>query len=132
MQKLRLKGFLADDFEPIVQRFIETNLISDHRFTESFIHWRRNRGYGPLRISMDLQARGIPPDMIADLLQITDNAWFVGAQKMWQKHFKGKRPVDYLQRAKQMRFLQYRGFTREQIEYVFKHSLSGSELYDHN
>ena len=56
--------------------------------------------------------------MIAKHLQITDNAWFAEAQKAWQKQFKGNNSCDLKLRAKQIRFLQYRGFTREQIESV--------------
>jgi regulatory protein len=61
--------------------------------------------------------------MIAKQLQITDNAWFTEARNVWQKHFKGKLPTDFESRAKQMRFLHYRGFTREQIESVFRQNV---------
>ena len=56
--------------------------------------------------------------MIAEQLEITDNAWFECARKSWQKRFKGQLAKDFKARAKQMRFLQYRGFTPEQIESV--------------
>jgi regulatory protein len=65
--------------------------------------------------------------MIAEVTQITDNAWFAAAYKVWRKHFKGILPTDFLLRAKQMRFLQYRGFTREQIEFTFKSPLPCAE-----
>lgn len=119
LQKLRAKGFAEKDVRPVMTDFVQTDFISDWRFTENYIHWRRNKGYGPLRITMELQARGIFPEMIEDQLKITDNAWFIEAQRVWQKRFKGKQPNDYKIRAKQMRFLQYRGFTREQIDSVF-------------
>lgn len=97
---------------------MQDGLINEQRFTENYIFWRQQKGYGPLRISAELQARGISSEMIAKQLQITDNAWFAQAQKAWQKQFKGKTPSDLKLRAKQIRFLQYRGFTREQIENV--------------
>lgn len=99
---------------------LQSGLINEKRFVENYIYWRQKKGFGPVRISMELQARGILPDMIAEHLQIADNAWFSEARKVWQKHFKGDRPRDFKLLAKQMRFLQYRGFTHEQIESVLE------------
>lgn len=88
------------------------------RFTENFIYWRRNKGYGPIHISNELKARGIPSEMIAEHLDITDNAWLIEVRKLWQKRFKNKAAKDFKSLAKQMRYLQYRGYTREQIDSV--------------
>lgn len=95
-------------------------LVSNTRFTESYIHARRQRGFGPLRIQAELAVRGIPQDMIEHPLNINDNAWFAHAYKVWQKHFKGNLPTDYHARARQMRYLSQRGFTTAQIESIFR------------
>lgn len=92
--------------------------LNDQRLIENFIRSRQTRGYGPERIRLELQKRGLEVETIAEQLQITDNAWLVEARKVWQKHFKGQKPKDFKTKAKQMRFLQYRGFTQEQIESV--------------
>src|SRR4029077_14436536 len=97
-----------------------SGLLNDARFTENYIRWRRGKGFGPVRISLELQARGISDEVIAEQLKITDNAWFADARKLWQKHFKNQRNSDFATRAKQIRFLQYRGFTQEQINSIFK------------
>jgi regulatory protein len=117
--KLKTKGYSPKDSESVVTELVQTGLIDEHRFIENYIYWRRGKGYGPLRISMELQARGLTSDVIAERLQITDNAWFTEARKVWHKHFKGRLPDNFKDRAKQMRFLQYRGYTREHIESVF-------------
>ncbi|VVC76253.1 Regulatory protein RecX [Aquicella siphonis] len=118
-QKLKSKGYPAEDSARILEELVQTGLINEQRFTENYIYWRRGKGYGPLRISMELQARGIPAEMIAEHLHITDNAWLDHINKVWQKHFKNRLPADYKTRARQIRFLNHRGFTREQIESVF-------------
>lgn len=82
---------------------------------EDFIHFRRARGYGPLRIRAELLERGIAQNLIEHHLKITDNAWLEGVRKAWQKRFKNRLPHDFKSRAQQMRFLHYRGFTPEQI-----------------
>jgi regulatory protein len=117
-QKLKAKGYTPAEYTPIITELLASKLINESRFTENYIHWRRTKGYGPLRISLELQKRGIPQEMIAQHLQITDNAWLAEAHKVWQKRFKGHAGNDFNARAKQMRFLQYRGFTQEHIENV--------------
>lgn len=118
-QKLKMKGYDLSEIEEVITDFVQAGYINDGRFAENYISWRRKKGFGPLHITLELEARGISKAVIADLLEITDNAWFAEAHKVWLKHFKGHFPEDFKTRAKQMRFLQYRGFTQEQIEGVF-------------
>jgi regulatory protein len=117
--KLRARQFDPSDIQAVVEALTQQGLLSNSRFIESFIHHRRAKGYGPLRIQAELIERGITEELIEQQLKITDNAWFNEAERVWQKRFKNKKPIDFKTRAQQMRFLQYRGFTREQIESVF-------------
>lgn len=119
-RKLRLKNFEPDEIETTVQTLEQEGLLSNTRFIEQFIHQRRIKGVGPLRIQAELIERGIPESLIEQELNITDNAWLAEARRVWQKRFKHTMPTDFKSRAAMMRFLQYRGFTREQIESVFK------------
>ncbi len=118
-QKLTAKGHSRTDIDELLTSLDEAGLINEQRFTENYVYWRRNKGYGPLRISMELQVRGIPAEMIAEHLQITDNAWSDEARKAWRKRFKTKPLNNMKEKAKQARFLQQRGFTREQIKSIF-------------
>lgn len=119
-KKLRLKGFEASAIQQIITTLEQEGLLSNARFVENFIRYRRNKGYGPLYIQAQLIERGICQELIEQQLDIADNAWFAEIFRVWQKRFKNKMPDDYKSRAQQMRFLQYRGFTREQIESVFE------------
>jgi regulatory protein len=113
------KTYSLAAIQSVVADLAQNGLINEQRFTENYVRWRQGKGFGPLRIQAELQARGIPAEMIAEQLDITDNAWFLQAKRMREKHFKGSLPNEFKLRAKQMRFLQYRGFTKEQIEDVF-------------
>jgi regulatory protein len=126
-QKLKQKRNLAPhEINAVLSDLVQMGWINDSRYAENYIRSRRTKGYGPLRISLELQARGIKDEMIAEHLKITDNAWFAEARGVWQKHFKGRQSADIKERVKQMRFLQYRGYTQEQI----KHAL-GSNAVDY-
>jgi regulatory protein len=122
VRKLRTKKFPDDLILKVVQKLAQDKLLSNDRFIENYIHSRRNKGYGPIRIQAELQERGIQEELIEHHLNIADNAWFINARNVWQKRFKNQLPRDFKSRAQQMRFLQYRGFTQEQIESVIKRS----------
>src|SRR5579872_1190966 len=118
-RKLRKKGFAEDSIQQVMLKLIQENLLSNNRFIENYIHFRRAKGFGPLRIQAELIERGIHEELIDHHLKITDNAWFAEVREVWRKRFKNQMPQDFKTRAAQMRFLYSRGFTSEQIESVF-------------
>lgn len=119
-QKLLNKGHDLNAIEPVLSELHAKKYLDEARFTENYVHYRRERGFGPLRIQQELQARGIPVEIIAEHLNITDNAWLIGVRNAWKKQFGGKLATDFKMKAKQLRFMQYRGFTREQIRSVLQ------------
>lgn len=118
-RKLNTKKYDASQIQTVIDALTREGLLSNDRFIETFVHHRRNKGFGPLRIEAELIERGIPKELIEQELNITDNAWFTEAKRVWQKRFKNKIPTDFKARAQQMRFLHYRGYTHEQIEDIF-------------
>lgn len=118
-RKLNAKKYDASQIQTVIDALTQEGLLSNDRFIETFVHHRRNKGFGPLRIEAELIERGIPKELIEQELNITDNAWFTEAKRVWQKRFKNKIPTDFKARAQQMRFLHYRGYTHEQIEDIF-------------
>ena len=90
------------------------NLLSDQRFTECYIRSRANKGYGPYRISMELRERRVDERIVNELLY-QDWDWYERAVEVRRKRF-GIEPItDLKTQVKQQRFLQYRGFSSEQI-----------------
>jgi regulatory protein len=124
--KLLTKGYAESDIQLTLTALTKEGLLSNTRFIESYLHHRRQKGYGPLRIQAELATRGISEDMIEHHLDIADNAWLAHARQVWQKRFKGASPRDFKARAQQMRFLQYRGFTSTQINHII-HNISDSD-----
>jgi regulatory protein len=121
LRKLSSKDFDPATLQTVLATLITEGLLSDERFTESFIHYRRGMGYGPIRIQAELRDRGIADDLIQRHLVTSAEHWLTEAQYVWKKRFKNRLPTDYKTRAQQMRFLQYRGFTLEQINGIFRH-----------
>jgi len=98
----------------------DEELLSDERFVESFISARRSRGQGPVRIMVELRERGIDEALISAVLDPRDPDWLDCLREVHQKRFAGKIPQTLSERARQQRFLGYRGFTAEQIRRFFR------------
>ena len=104
--------------EEVLQQLVSENLLSDERFTESFVVFRCNRGYGPNKIITELQQRQVSDSLIEQYVDPHAVEWQERIRQVWQKRF-GQMPEDYNEQAKQMRYLQYRGFSTEQIKSLF-------------
>jgi regulatory protein len=53
--------------------------------------------------------------MIHETLEEVEQDWFALAREVRQKKFGCDAPIDFQEKARQMRFLQYRGFGPDQI-----------------
>ena len=117
-QKLQQKQFSADVTEQIVGEFIKNDWLSDQRFAEAFIRFRQGKGFGPLHIQHQLQQRGVSQSIIDQALNNCETPWDVSIQRVRDKRFGKTNPEDFALKAKQAKFLQYRGFTHEQIHWL--------------
>lgn len=115
-RKLIAAGFGAHVAADALQQLAEEGLQSDRRFVESFVRSRINQGKGPLRIHADLGQRGVAPGLVDDVLEEAGEDWFALARNARQKKFGRSRPADFKDKARQMRFLQYRGFEPDQVQ----------------
>jgi regulatory protein len=116
--KLLKKGCAEEIAAETVKRLEQERLVSDDRFMESLIQARRNRGYGPLRIQKELQEKGVTTEAIERWLDISGREWLEDIRRVQRKKFGARLPKSYPERARQARFLQYRGFTYDQIQQV--------------
>lgn len=115
--KLTARGFETDIISTVVDRLTDEGLQSDARFTEAFVSMRSKKGQGPLRILKELQQRGIGQTLQEEYVDLRDDQWLVLIRQVRNKKFGKTPPENYQQRMKQARFLQYRGFTSEQIRH---------------
>ncbi len=105
----------ADAIDEVLARLQDEGLLSDERFTEAFVRYRSNGGHGPQRIQAELRERGVSEKIAAIYLDFDDPRWLERATRARSKRFGEGKPKDFKQRARQARFLQYRGFTADQV-----------------
>ncbi|TLX53033.1 recombination regulator RecX [Stutzerimonas nosocomialis] len=120
LRKLRQRGAPAELVEAALDRLVEEGLLSETRYLESYVRSRANAGYGPLRIREELSQRGLPRTDIERALRESGFDWGQQLRELWQRKFAGEPPRDARERAKQGRFLSYRGYPLDLIGRVLR------------
>ena len=118
--RLVASGFTGDVAADVVAALAAEGLQNDRRFAESFVGARQGRGSGPLRIRQALKERGLDSALVDEVLGSVDTDWFAQACAVRRKKFGSGRPADFAEKARQMRFLQYRGFDMDQIQHALE------------
>lgn len=108
----------AEALATLLDQLASDGLQSDERFAGILVRNRMSQGYGPLRIRQELRQKGIADEQIHRLLSADGIDWNHQARQVWQRRFRGRQERDSRQKAKQMRFLNQRGFSGEQIRYA--------------
>jgi len=111
--KLQQRDFNSALIDEVLGVLQNERLLSDERFAEEYIRARSNKGIGPLRLRQELAERGVSSELSDCFLD--DGDWPQRVVDVRVKKFGSVLPTDFKDRAKQTRFLQYRGFTAEQI-----------------
>lgn len=114
-EKLRARDFAAEEIETTLEQLAREGLASDQRFVEAFVAAQVRKGQGPVRIRAELQRRGIGGEASAPHLDADLHDWPALARAVRAKRFGGGAPKDFHERARQARFLEFRGFSMDHI-----------------
>ena len=118
-QKLN-KKFPESDSDLLVE-VLDTlkadNLQSDERFTESYVRYRKSRGFAYLHIRADLAGRRVSETIIGKYLIKTDEHWQISADQLVAKKLRSQEPLSFGSKVhrKLSRFLVSRGFSPAEI-----------------
>ncbi|UCV28483.1 recombination regulator RecX [Ferribacterium limneticum] len=115
--KLAAHAEFEEELDGVLDTLQAERLLSDHRYAAQRVVARAGR-YGNARLKQELRQKGVGDDDIAAALpeagDETDRC-----RAIWAKKF-GHLPESAEERAKQMRFLQYRGFSGDAIRRVMR------------
>ncbi|MFD2643075.1 recombination regulator RecX [Pseudomonas japonica] len=114
-RKLRQRGASPEMIEHELDRLADEGLLSEARYLESYISSRARSGYGPARIREELTQRGLPRGDVEQALREADIDWQEQLADVWRRKFAGQLPGDPRERAKQTRFLVYRGYSMDKV-----------------
>jgi len=106
------------DLDALLDDLTARGWLSDERATSQLIHAKRNR-FGTQRITHELRQKGIAEELIGAALPELKDSELEAAREVWKKKF-GTAPQDEKEKAKQVRFLQSRGFAMDVIFKVLR------------
>ena len=107
----------AEELTAVLDVLQSERLLSDCRYATQRVA-ARGRRYGNARLSQELRQQGVSDtDIAAALPEAGDE--IERCRVIWAKKF-GRPPESAEERAKQMRFLQYRGFSGDAIRRVMR------------
>ncbi len=114
-RKLQRKDFVEADIELAIEQLQREGLLSDQRFAEAYIHMRKSKGYGPVRIALELKEKGVAESDFRPYLYADDLDWLAALEAVYAKKY-GQRSCDgYQEKARRTRYLHYRGFALDAI-----------------
>lgn len=109
--KFRLGG--EEGAEALLDELEAEGWLSDARYVEQILNARLGR-YGREHVLHELRSKGISEDLISSALPRIMEAEKDALKSIWQKKF-GRMPADRNELGKQVRFLQGRGFSLDEI-----------------
>jgi regulatory protein len=144
LERKLCRRFDAPDLVASVLRDLQReNLQSDERYAEGLLRQRIQRGYGPTRIRQDMRERGLDEAAISAAHAAVEPDWFAAAESVFARKFgaaagaeaelaivgreegpadpaalREARQVALKEKAKRMRFMQYRGFASEHFRHL--------------
>lgn len=121
-QKLLHKGFQREQIKSVLDELSGKDWQNDSRFAESYVRRRGNNGFGPVRITYELQQQGIDAETIGAAVQPDSTEW---QERLWQvylKKYSGTAISNNNERAKRIRFLSQRGFSNASIAILLKNT----------
>jgi regulatory protein len=93
----------------------ERGYLNDERFATHFVAAHAARGQGPQRIRRELEELGIASEWVTAALAAGID-WGELAGALRRRRFGPETPATWPEKARQMRFLQYRGFSPDHIQ----------------
>jgi len=121
-QKLQKKFDTEYDIQETISRLKKNNLLNDYRFSESYVVFRKRKGFGPIKISNELKSKGVAEVIIFEVLD-NEGGWDEAANRAFSKRFKDGPSTDTKILLKQKNFLYNRGFDFKEIESVLSNDM---------
>jgi regulatory protein len=116
--KLSKKGFDRESVDVVLDDLQQRDLLSDERFAEQYLLMRSRKGFGPVRIEQEMYEKGVGDGLIRLAMDEADIDWRELLTETLQKKYGAGAALNYEDRARRARFLEYRGFPASLIRKV--------------
>ncbi|WP_034279162.1 regulatory protein RecX [Alkanindiges illinoisensis] len=106
--KLLLYGASPEELEPLLAELTGNDYQSDERMAGMLVRANMRKGRGPARIQQELKKHHIEAELAEEDIEQVN--WLQQAMELRMRKFGEELPIEQKEKARQVRFLQYRGF----------------------
>ena len=103
----------GDDLDLLLDDLAQRGWLSDARYAEQAVRAKARR-FGPLKVAHELRAKGVAEETITAAFQVAGEDGAADVERVWKSRF-SQLPQNDRERARQVRFLQGRGFPLDNI-----------------
>ncbi len=115
--KMARRRFGREVVKAVLDDCEQRGWLDDDRFADVYGRGRIDAGYGPLRIRMELEQRGVHREPEC-LKQASEEQWRKRCRDLRRRRFGTAAVKDWDEQVRQMRFLQRRGFAHAHIDFA--------------
>lgn len=120
-QKLKMKDADDDFIEQLLNWCESLGYIDEHRYCESFLRRQIKKGLGQKRVLAEATNKGVDRAQLMALIEEQEIDWFELALETYQRKYGlGDKQLDYKEKAKRVRYMMYRGFGYEEINFAMQ------------
>jgi regulatory protein len=112
--RLTSRGFEPEAVRAALEELRTRHYLDDERYARQFVERGARRGHGPVRIRHELGELGLESELTEHALA-EHGEWSALARQVRAQRFGAKPPGTWPEKARQVRFLQYRGFSNDDI-----------------
>jgi regulatory protein len=112
-QKLAAAGAACDDVDATLNELVAEGYLSDERYAQVLVR-QKSATMSRRALADTLKAKGVAADVARDALASAESDDDATLVALWRRRF-GSVPKDDRERARQVRFLQSRGFALSAI-----------------
>ena len=117
-RKLKARGYGEGLVDELLTELVTERLLSDTRYAEAMVTHRASRGYGPLRICMELRDRGVAERIVDKALQEAGIDWDERLRHTYDRKYGEMAVESFKTWASRAQFLKNRGCSVDAIRRV--------------
>lgn len=117
-QKLKGRGYSEQGVAEAIAYCCDYNWLDDARYAAMMMRNGVAKGWGALRIRQEMKMKGVHDTIISQVMEECETDWYEHARDVARRKFGQSKMDTPKEKARRFRFMQYRGFDFEQINYA--------------
>lgn len=123
-RKLLHAGYAEEEINTVLDELSQRGWLSSKRFAENFVTQKQAR-FGSQKLAYELRQKGVEESIVQQTLAEAKETELERAREVWRRKF-GHPPADQKEKARQVRFLQSRGFNADSIRRILADECASS------